>query len=482
MSSNAAKMLGIKKYKLDEKTMADLEDIMSLVPGSNQKIKMLKEYLKTINNNMGRQYVIQSFLNNDPDFSKLTEDQMDANLYKYWKPVDNYTPPDIQRAINKQDAEDFWNWSSDKHWMKRSEGEMKRRADAMGYPDVEAFTDALKQEQALRDFRASLTPGEVAVNFLFPRTADAIESGKYNDKDLKSPWELLGDKNVLLDMGENFMYSLDPAGRVVRDVGAKAAEKLGEGIVKNSVIKGAKLAANAANPLIMEGLDAVTYDEEDDTDRSKFNLWDVGVGTSMNTLMGGLLSKGGKKVDVKDLEYAPKMTKENKIKKLESQWAQQDYDRKLNELLQEKQQYQTLLNDEWFRNLPANKKIDYIASLNKSIEDLGERPQLIIENTPISQMSKDAAKYTAKQLLPRNALNLFSNKVGDQFSEDPKKVKRAIVYTMGNPMLRSSVGDFVNAYYDTKNKNKEKEKIDKDMKELRKQMQLIYGLQDWRNE
>ena len=458
--SKTANKLGFKTYKLTEDDEYLLEKLKDLGHWDKDKLKKLEalEYsLKIIPDVKGREYAFSKFLNNDPYYSTFKQkEDLNPNIAKYWDPVDDYVPPDVAKLQEKEDTKNFWDWNSNKHWSKRTQGELERRAEKMGYSDVNAFMDDVKKEQQLRDYDASLDAGDHVVNFFFPRTAEAIRAGKYNDRDdIKKATDLLTDKNFIMDMGENAMYSVDPLGRVVRGVATKGAEKLVSEGGKKALNYGSKIVANAMNPLAMEAADAAAYSGDEDNDRSKFSGIDVLFGTGINTGMEGILSRVPATKNIKHKESLPKETLTDegiqRIGLIQDARARNDAS------------ITQLQNDLKLAEMTKNKKA--ITKINKTLKDLEKDNSELDDAIVFSEFpsrkttTKERAFRQAENLLP-DAESLVSNKLGDMASEDPMMAKRILRYGFHVPMAGPFLNAAAEAYYNRDSENKAKKKID----------------------
>ena len=86
--------------------------------------------------------------------------------------------------------------------------------------------------------------------------------------------DILG-KELALDILENGLYMLNPAGKLASI--PKIAQMLGKGGKALNFVGSA-----AGNPAIMESLDAIAYDDDDESGRGQFNTGDVIAGTATN--------------------------------------------------------------------------------------------------------------------------------------------------------------------------------------------------------
>lgn len=428
--------------------------------GQKDKAKQfdaLRAVLKNIPTEKGKKYALSKFLN-DYDFKLEDYKTVDKDIDEdYWslKHQDDYTPPDVEKTLekaNKENAENFWNWDSDKHWTKRGIGELKRQADRAGYGDnLPGYLDKVREVQTDRDKRKeSERFGYNVWGSLFaPRTVEAVQRGE--DPELKT---------VGLDAAENALYLLNPIGRAVRAglQGVKAGSKLynfGKPI--------ASIADVASNPFIMEVSDAAAYGEQDtDTDRKDFRLSDALLGTGINAGMTKFIPMLFRH---KDSFFGP-------VDKSKAQ-----------------------IEAEKAASKEAEKAMEFSQSKLRNIKEytLDElRRQHIRDNYPTVENKREAIKFIESELAkgpkPGETQTTFkeriksdmtslgliadyaSNKTGDIISEDPKLSRRLISgAARGIPLVPQIVGDLVSDYYKLKDKNVEQDKINQAIKLLGKE-------------
>lgn len=395
-------------------------------------LETLNSMLKTIPTEDGRKYALSKILNDSRyGFDKVEEFPNVDKSYWSVKHQDDYTPPDIEKVEKKRDAEEFWNWDSDKHWTKRGTEDLKRRAEDAGYADYNAYLKDVGDIQTRRDrekiYDEEAMPG---TKLLYPRMTEKVLQGK----DIEG-------KDALLDIGEQGLYAVNPAERLL---GAGAGTL-------------AKWGAAAANPLAMETADALAYRGED-TDRANFSPVDVLVGAGINRGMDKVTKSLFKNIT------AP----HNVPKQLQTEVSKQT--RK--EIASTKAKATRESKDVVNQMLIASRNGEDITPFLDKLKELQA-----IQNMP--NPKKEFRDRTFKDIINEGkkapaylAAPFVSNKFGDLVSEDPKRTKR---------MLRSAVGpggfvamplinDVVDAYYGSEEKNKEKKKID----------DLIYGLQGGR--
>lgn len=407
---------------MDIKYLPEIEELQLELNDDDPRQKTLEtlnSMLKTIPTEAGRKYALSKILNDSQyGFDKVEEFPNVDKSYWSVKHQDDYTPPDIEKAEKKRDAEEFWNWDSDKHWTKRGTEDLKRRAEEAGYADYNAYLKDVGDIQTRRDrekiYDEEAMPG---TKLLYPRMTEKVLQGK----DIEG-------KDAFLDIGEQGLYAVNPAERLL---GAGAGTL-------------AKWGAAAANPLAMETADAIAYRGED-TDRANFSPVDVLVGAGIN--------RGMDKVTNGMLKNLSRDTK-NYIDSKAYARDKQSLDKL------------KLMADEAEKS--GNVELSNI--LNK--KTLDKITEIVEKGKPKENIKDSFTNKYLRQLamkdLANDAASFVSNKTGDLVSEDPKRTKR---------MLRSAVGpggfiampiinDVVDAYYGSEEKNKEKKKID----------DLIYGL------
>ena len=410
----------------------------------------LRAVLKNIPTEKGKKYALSKFLN-DYDFKLEDYKTVDKDIDEdYWslKHQDDYTPPDVEKTLekaNKENAENFWNWESDKHWSKRGIDELKRQADRAGYGDnLPGYLDKVREVQTDRDrHRESEKYGYNVWSSLFaPRTVEAVQRGE--DPELKT---------IGLDAAENALYLLNPMGRAVRAglQGAKAGSKLYK--LGNPI---ATVADIASNPLVMELADAAAYGEQDNTERKEFKGSDVLLGTGINAGMN---------------KFVPMLLR-NK-------------DKLLGPVNKSKAQLEAENAAEATLEMPKS-KLNTIKEY--TLDEL--RRQRIRDTYPTVENKREAVKYIESELAkgpnPGETQTTFkeriksdmtslgligdyaSNKTGDIISEDPKLSRRLIIgAARGIPVMPQIVGDLVSDYYKLKDKNVEQKKIDRDINALK---------------
>lgn len=415
-------------YMLDQLESGLRSKYGELPKDKKAKIDAFEASLNIIPTAVGRKYAISKFLNTDNDFAN--QDDFPKLSPELWsvKNQEDYTPPDVEKAEAKKDAEEFWNWDSNKHWTKRNTNELKRRATDAGYSDYNAYLKEVGDIQTRKDrekiYDENAIPG---TKLLYPRMTEKVLQGK----DIEG-------KDALLDVGEQVLYAVNPADRLL---GAGAGTL-------------AKWGAAAANPLTMESLDALAYRGED-TDRANFSPIDVLVGAGVNRGMDKLTKSLFKNIS------AP----QNVPKQLQTEVS--------------KQTRKTIAANKAKATKDSKEVVSQMLTASKNGEDITPFLNKLKELQAIQTMpnpKKEFRDRTFKDILEEGkkapaylAAPFVSNKTGDLLSEDPKRTKRLLRSAVGPAgfMATPVINDVVDAYYGSEEKNKEKKKID----------DLIYGLQ-----
>lgn len=414
--------------------LPELEELsleLDLNDERQKTLKLMDKVLKGIPTDKGKKYALSRFLNdkrwgfdNIENFPNVNSD--------YWslKHQEDYTPPDIQKTLekrNKEEAENFWNWDSDEHWTKKGIGELKRQANDAGYGNnLPGYLDKVRDIQTDRDREKVYDEGAMpGTKYLYPRATEALLRGD----DIKP-------SDVGLDAVEQALYTFNPGGR--------AAALLAGGARAGKAAKvGAYLADIATNPLIMETLDAANYDDPNNA-RSEFNKADVALGAGINAGVGRIMNKlnlnRGNRNYINSEEYNTDMKAIDDLKN--------EY--KLFE------QYGDRFGMDYYNR--------------KTLDKLGEVVNKMKKPTLKSNFTD---KYLRSLLLKdaaNDAASLISNKTGDAISEDPKLSRRLISgAARGIPLVPQIVGDLVSDYYKLKDKNVEQDKINRAIKLLGKE-------------
>lgn len=392
----------------------------------------LRAVLKNVPTDKGKKYVLSKFLN-DYDFKLEDYKTVDKNIDEdYWslKHQDDYTPPDVEKTLekaNKENSKNFWNWDSDEHWSKRNIDELKRQADRAGYGDnLPGYLDKVREIQTDKDrekvYDENAMPG---TKFLYPRATEALLRGE----DIKP-------SDVGLDIGEQALYTFNPGGRA-------AALLAGGARAGKAARAGAYLADIATNPLVMETLDAANYDDPNNA-RSEFNVADAAMGAGINAGIGRIMNRLNMKRGNRNYINSDEYNKDMKII--------DDF----------KNEYKL------FEQYGDKFGMDYYN--RKTLGKLGEVVNKMKKPTFKSNFTD---KYMRSLLLKdaaNDAASLISNKGGDVVLEDPKLSRRLISgAARGIYGLPQIVGDLVDDYYKLKDKNVEQDKINQAIRLLGKE-------------
>lgn len=434
--------------------LPELEELsleLDLNDERQKTLKLMDKVLKNIPTDKGKKYALSRFLNdkrwgfdNIENFPNVNSD--------YWslKHQDDYTPPDVEKTLekaNKENAENFWNWDSDEHWTKRGIDELKRQADRAGYGDnLPSYLDKVREVQTDRDKRKeSEKYGYNVWGSLFaPRTVEAVQRGE--DPELKT---------IGLDAAENALYLLNPMGRAVRAglQGVKAGSKLYKfgGPI-------ATIADVASNPLAMELADAASYGEQDNTDRKDFRISDFLLGTGINAGMNKFVPMLFKN---KDKLFSPV----NKSK------AQLEAEKVAEETIETSKSKLNNIKEYTLDELRRQRIRDKYPTIDDKREAI-EYIESELAKGPKPGETQTTFKERIKSDM--NSLGLItdyaSNKTGDIISEDPKLSKRLITgVARGIPLVPQIIGDLVSDYYKLKEKNVEQDKINRAIKLLGKE-------------
>ena len=411
----------------------------------------LRAVLKNIPTEKGKKYALSKFLN---DYGYKLDDYktIDKNIDEdYWslKHQEDYTPPDVEKTIekrNKEQAENFWNWDSDEHWTKKNVDELKRQAKDAGYDDFAGYLDKVREVQTNKDreklYDENAMPG---TKLLVPRMTEAVLRGEDPSK-----------RDIGLDVTENAFYLFNPAGRFTRAglQGVKAGKYLG---------RVADVADVLANPLLMETADAIAYGDEDNTDRKDFSKGDVLLGTGINAGMNKLMPYLFKN---RDKLIAPvKKSKAQLMAEQEAKLASEEANkilenggsREANETMKD------LVQDELRRQ---DIREAFASAEDKRIA-LQELREQLSKNKVVEPRKTNYSERLLGDLDKLAALDYISNKTGDKLSEDPKMTKQLLTRSLrGLPFVPSLVSDFASDYYNRKEKNEEQNKINQAIKLL----------------
>ena len=206
----------------------------------------------------------------------------------------------------------------------------------------------------------------------------------------------------------------------------------------------------------MEIADDIAYDDPNNA-RSKFNLADVAIGAGINAGMNKVVDSRIAKNLIGELKAPEKV--EKKIETEVSQKAR-------NAITAEKAK----------ATRERNKVVDNLLESIDNNEDLTAHIQRLRELQLIKNKDNPTTEFrdrTIKDYMPqvKNAIRyetvpLVSNKAGDLISEDPKMTRSLVSRVVRTPGLNLA-GPLIDAYYESKEAETEKDKLNKMLDSLK---------------
>ena len=418
---------------------------MDLDDPRRQSVELMEQVVNKIPTEAGRKYALSKLLNDpkygmtDPSTFKYQEYSKDLDDAWSVKHQEDYKAPDVVKAEEKKDKETFFDWDSTNHWSKKSTKDIERRARDAGYADKGAYLKAVADAQVQKDREKLLddVPGKIS-RIAYPRATEAVMRGD----DIQA-------KDIGLDLGEQVLYTVNPGGRIAQ------ATKLGEkaGALGKIAAVGADIASN---PIILETADDIAYDDPNIA-RSKFNLADVAIGAGINAGMNKVVdSKIAKKL-IGELD-APKPVP----KQFQTEVSQKARKAVAAEKAKATRDSKGVVSD----MLRANRNGEDIKPYLQKLQDLQ-----LVQNKP--NPTKEFRDRTIKDYVPevKNAIRyetvpLVSNKAGDLISEDPKLTRSLVSRVVRTPGLNLA-GPLIDAYYESKEAESEKDKLNKMLDRLK---------------
>ena len=410
-----------------------------------KNVRLMKQVVNKIPTEAGRKYALSKLLNDpkygmtDPSTFKYQEYAKDLEDAWSVKHQDDYKAPDVVKAEEKKDKETFFDWDSPNHWSKKSTKDLERRANDAGYADKGAYLKAVGDAQVQKDREKLLddVPGKIA-RFAYPRATEAVMRGD----DIKA-------KDIGLDLGEQVLYTVNPGGRIAQ------ATKLGEkaGALGKIAAVGADIASN---PIMLETADDIAYDDPNIA-RSKFNLADVAIGAGINAGMNKVVDSKIAKNLIGEL-VSPKPVP----KQFQTEVSQKARKAVAAEKAKATRDSKGVVNE----MLKANRSGEDITPYLQKLQDLQ-----LVQNKP--NPTKEFRDRTIKDYVPevKNAIRyetvpLVSNKAGDLISEDPKLTRSLVSRVVRTPGLNLA-GPLIDAYYESKEAESEKDKLNKMLDSLK---------------
>lgn len=418
---------------------------MDLDDPRRQSVELMEQVINKIPTEAGRKYALSKLLN-DPKYGMT-----DPSTFKYqeyakgiedaWslKHQDDYKAPDVVKAEEKRDKEEFFDYDSPNHWSKKSTKDLERRARDAGYADRGSYMKAVGDAQVQKD-REKLfddVPGKIA-RIAYPRATEAVMRG-----------DDIQPKDIGLDLAEQVLYTVNPGGRIAQ------ATKLGEKAGALGKI-GAVAADIASNPIILETADDIAYDDPNIA-RSKFNLADVAIGAGINAGMNKVVDSRIAKNLIGEL-VAPKSVP----KQFQTEVSQKARKAVAAEKAKATRDTKTVVSDMLDAIGKGEDISQHVAKL-KELKTISDKPN----------PTKEFRDRTIKDYVPevKNAIRyetvpLVSNKAGDLISEDPKMTRSLVSRVVRTPGLNLA-GPLIDAYYESKDKETEKDKLNKMLDSLK---------------
>ena len=413
---------------------------MDLDDPRRQSVELMEQVVNKIPTEAGRKYALSKLLNDpkygmtDPSTFKYQEYAKDLDDAWSIKHQEDYKAPDVVKAEEKKDKETFFDWDSPNHWSKKSTKDLERRANDAGYADKGAYLKAVGDAQVQID-REKLfddVPGTIA-KIAYPRSYESVMRGE----DIKA-------KDLGLDVTEQTLYTVNPGGRIAQ------AAKLGEKAGALGKI-GAVAADIASNPAIMETADDISYDDPNNA-RSKFNPADVAIGAGINAGMNKVVNRLFGEL------AAPKHVP----KQFQTEVSQKARKAVAAEKAKATRDSKGVVSD----MLRANRNGEDITPYLQKLQDLQ-----LVQNKP--NPTKEFRDRTIKDYVPEikkavayETIPFVSNKAGDLISEDPKMTRSLISRAVRIPGLNLA-GPLVDAYYESKENESEKDKLNKMLDSLK---------------
>lgn len=419
---------------------------MDLDDPRRQNVELMEQVVNEIPTEAGRKYALSKLLNDpkygmtDPSTFKYQEYAKDLEDAWSVKHQDDYKAPDVVKAEEKRDKEGFFDWDSPNHWSKKSTKDLERRARDAGYADRGSYMKAVGDAQVQKD-REKLLYDDVAgyiARFAYPRATEAVMRGD----DIQA-------KDIGLDLAEQALYTVNPGGRIAQ------ATKLGE---KAGVLGkiGAVAADIASNPIMLETADDIAYDDPNNA-RSKFNPADVAIGAGINAGMNKVVDSRIAKQLFGELQAPQKVPKQ-----FQTEVSQKARNAVAAEKAKATRDTKAVLSDMLDAIGKGEDISQYVAKL-KELKMISDKPN----------PTREFRDRTIKDYMPqvKNAIKyetvpLVSNKAGDLISEDPKMTRSLVSRVVRTPGLNLA-GPLIDAYYESKEAETEKDKLNKMLDSLK---------------
>ena len=213
----------------------------------------------------------------------------DATLWTLANSKDpNWKDKDLDLPSMFNDKEILYKWNDPNEY---SEERLAEIAKQNGIP-LPTLKAELEKQSLIQSRKDNMWPewawGHTVMNPIMNMLQEVFTPRLYEkrlregiDADLFTDEKGNFDPSLLLDVGENALYAI-PYGKAAGTVIKSISTMLNAGGKTGAVARGLNFAIeNGANPFIMEGLDALAYDDPEN-DRSTFNVGDALQGTATN--------------------------------------------------------------------------------------------------------------------------------------------------------------------------------------------------------
>lgn len=418
---------------------------MDLDDPRRQSVELMEQVVNKIPTDAGRKYALSKLLNDpkygmtDPSTFKYQEYAKDLEDAWSIKNQEDYKAPDVVKAEEKRDKEEFFDYDSPNHWSKKSTKDLERRARDAGYSDRGSYMKAVGDAQVQKDREKLLydVPGYIA-RFAYPRATEAVMRG-----------DDIQPKDIGLDLAEQVLYTVNPGGRIAQ------ATKLGEkaGVLGKIAAVGADVASN---PIMLETADDIAYDDPNNA-RSKFNLADVAIGAGINAGMNKVVDSRIAKQLFGELQAPQKVPKQ-----FQTEVSQKARNAVAAEKAKATRDTKTVVSDMLDAIGKGDDISQYVAKL-KELKMISDKPN----------PTREFRDRTIKDYMPqvKNSIKyetvpLVSNKAGDLISEDPKMTRSLVSRVVRTPGLNLA-GPLIDAYYESKEAESEKDKLNKMLDSLK---------------
>lgn len=418
---------------------------MDLDDPRRQSVELMEQVVNKIPTDAGRKYALSKLLNDpkygmtDPSTFKYQEYAKDLEDAWSIKNQEDYKAPDVVKAEEKRDKEEFFDYDSPNHWSKKSTKDLERRARDAGYSDRGSYMKAVGDAQVQKDREKLLydVPGYIA-RFAYPRATEAVMRG-----------DDIQPKDIGLDLAEQVLYTVNPGGRIAQ------ATKLGEkaGVLGKIAAVGADVASN---PIMLETADDIAYDDPNNA-RSKFNLADVAIGAGINAGMNKVVDSRIAKQLFGELQAPHKVPKQ-----FQTEVSQKARNAVAAEKAKATRDTKTVVSDMLDAIGKGDDISQYVAKL-KELKMISDKPN----------PTREFRDRTIKDYMPqvKNSIKyetvpLVSNKAGDLISEDPKMTRSLVSRVVRTPGLNLA-GPLIDAYYESKEAESEKDKLNKMLDSLK---------------